>query len=259
MPRKPKEHEEDLNMESKKKQTFVTHWFNESATNNKEELKIVCDITSRAAEEQFSMYLKSGNTEVYAVIFYATFQTILEFLRSKEKTYKRFTFEIANSINIGYDNNDDEDNEKVGNFMPILEHISINRKIIDESGIMEESRTNQNFLRWKELNVKKNIEYIKEIQEKAYDKLKTEYKTNVRTSEAIIPLFCIFLDNICNVIKMKYKEAQGTDVSEVSMNVLGLFDIFYSFNEDENIEVIEYQPNIAMKLGLKDDNVAENI
>ena len=55
---------------------------------------------------------------------------------------------------------------------------------------------------------------------------------------------------------MKYKEAEGTDVSEVSMNVLGLFDIFYSFNEEENQEIIEYQPNIMMKLALKSDSVA---
>lgn len=258
MPRKAKvEKEEELDIKSvDKKETFVTRWFKDNAVNNASDLKIVCDLTSRSAEEQFRMYLKSGNTEVYAVVFYATFLTILDFIRNKQKTYNNFTIEICNSINIGYTNNDDEDNEKVGNFMPIMEYIGINRNIVDTSSSFDSDTTTQNFIRWKELNIKKNIEFYKEIQEVAYEMLKKEYKTNIRTSEAVIPLFCIFMDHITNLLKVKFREANGTDVSEVSMNVLGLFDIFYSFNEEDNQEIIEFQPNIRMKLALKNDNTA---
>lgn len=257
MPRKPKEVEQEIDVNEKKKpETFVTRWFKDHAVNNAREMKIICDLTSRSAEEQFCLYITSGNTEVYSVVFYATFITILEFLRSKQKTYNEFTMEICNSINVGYTNNDSEDNEKVGNFMPILEYISINRNIVDEGGAIDADKTKQNYIRWKELNIKKNVEYYKEIQEKAYEKLKSQYKTNLRTSEAVIPLFCIFMDHISNVLKMKFKEAEGTDVSEVSMNVLGLFDVYYSFNEEDAQEIIEFQPNITMKLALKADDVA---
>lgn len=79
---------------------------------------------------------------------------------------------------------------------------------------------------------------------------------NIRTAEGIFPLFCIFLDHIVNVMKMRFREAQGTDTSEVSMNVLGLFDVYYSFDEDDNKEIIEFQPNILMKLALKADDIA---
>lgn len=257
MPRKPKEVEQEIDVKAPvKKETFATRWFKDYAVNNAKELKFVCDLTSRSAEEQFSMFLNSGNTEVYAVVFYATFMTILEFIRSKQKVYNNFTIQIANSINIGYTNNDDEENEKVGNFMPILEYISINRTIVDDSVSFESDTSSVNLIRWKQLNIKKEVEYYKEIQEKAYQKLLNEFKTGLRTAEAVIPLFCIFMDHITNVLKMKFKEAEGTDVSEVSMNVLGLFDVFYSFNEEEGQEVIEFQPNISMKLALKADDVA---
>lgn len=257
MPRKVKEVEQEIDVsKQEKKQTFVTRWFNDIAVNNREELKIVCDLTARSAEEQFSMVLKSGNTEVYAAVFYGTFMTILEFIKKQQKKRSQFTIEICNSINIGYVNNDDEDNEKVGNFMPIMEYIGINRNIVDSGSNLDVDKTKQNFLRWKELNVKENIEDYKEIQEKAYELLKSEYRTNIRTSEAVIPLFCIFMDHITNVLKIKFKEAEGTDVSEVSMNVMGLFDVYYSFNEDDNQEIIEFQPNITMKLALKADDIA---
>ena len=256
MSKKPQEEELDIKTTQTKSVTFCTRWFRDFAVNNQSELKIVCDLTSRSAEEQFRMYLEKGNTEVYAVVFYATFMSILEFIKGKQKQYNNFTVAICNSVNIGYSNNDDEENEKVGNFMPIMEYIGINRNIVDDGSQSTVTTTTENFIRWQNLNIKKNVEYFKEIQEKAYEKLKSEFKTNLRTSEGVIPIFCIFLDHICNVLKMKYKEAEGTDVSEVSMNVLGLFDVFYSFNEEENLEVIEYQPNIMMKLALKSDSIA---
>lgn len=257
MPKLKKE-EKELDIETsetKKPMTFVKRCFNDYAVNNKTDIKIICDLTSRSASEQFSMYLKTGNTEVYAIVFYATFMSILEFIRSKQKKYNNFTIAICNSVNLGYTNNDDENNEKVGNFMPIMEYIGINRNIVDSSNDIEINKTAKNFIRWKELNIKKNVECYKEIQEMAFERLKKEYKTNLRTSEAIIPLFCIFMDHITNLLKLKYKEA-GDDVSEVSMNILGLFDIFYSFNEEDNQEIIEFQPNITMKLALKSDSTA---
>jgi len=257
MPRKPKEEEQVIDVNNQvKKETFVTRWFNDYAVNNRTEVKFVCDLTARSAEEQFSIYLKSGNTEVYGVVFYATFMTILKFLKGKQNSYNNFTIQMFNSINLGYTNSTDENNEKVGNFMPIMEYIGINRSVVNEDNSRDIDRTSQNCIRWQQLNSKKNVEYYKEIQEHAYDVLKNQYKTNLRTSEAIIPLFCIFMDHIVNVLKVKFKEADGTDVSEVSMNVFGLFDVFYSYNEEDDKEIIEFQPNIQMKLALKSDDVA---
>lgn len=256
MSRKPKEiPEEEIQVsQPEKKETFVTRWFKMYAVNNPTELKIVCDLTARSAMEQFSMYLPSNNTEVYAVIFYATFKEILNFIKDKEKTYKNFTLEICNSINIGYTINDNEEFEN-GNFTPIMEYLGINRNIVNDNSISI-NKTEKNFILWKELNSKKNVEYYKEIQERAYNTLKTEYKTNLRTSEAIIPLFCIFMDNITNVLKTRWKECEGTDVSEVSMNVFGLFEVFYSFDEEDNEEIIDFNIKLGSKLGVKDDNSA---
>ncbi len=254
---KLEEKDQELDVrKQEKKETFVTRWFKDHAVNNTNDMKIICGLTARSAEEQFNLVIPSGNTEVFAVVFYGTFLTILDWIRQKQKNYNQFSIEIAESINIGYTNNTNQDNEKVGNFMPIMEYIGINRNIIDSDNVSDEYKTSNNCIRWKELNIKKNIEAYKEIQEVAFDRLKTEYHTNLRTSEAVIPLFCIFMDNISNIVRYKYQEAAGTDVSEVSMNVFGLFDVYYSFEEETNQEIIEFQPNIRMKLALKSDETA---
>lgn len=258
MPRKKiEEKEQELDVKKvEKKETFATRWFKDHAVNNPSDLKVICGLTARAADEQFNISIPTGNTEVFAVVFYGTFLTILDWLKTKQKTYNQFSIEIAESINIGYTNNTDENNEKVGNFMPIMEYIGVNRNIINSYDSNDEYRTSNNCIRWKELNIKKNIESYKEIQETAFDRLIKEFHTDLRTSEAVIPLFCIFMDNISSIIRFKYQEADGTNVSEVTMNVLGLFDVYYSFDAESNQEIIEFQPNIRMKLALKNDDTA---
>lgn len=258
MPKKKQEQEQEIDLSTKKEQkkTYVTRWFDTNVVNNKPEIKITCDLTARSVAEQFSMSVRSGHTELFAVIFYVTFIQILKFISSKQKTYNNFTMEICSSINVGYCNNDDPENEKVGNFMPILEYIGINRNIITDDSTVESDATQKNYLRWKELNIKKTVEGYKDIQNDAYKVLQEEYKIYLPTEEAIIPIFCIFMDNLSNVLKQRYKELIDTDVSEVKMNVMGLFDMYYSYNDETGEEIIDIQPNITTKLKLKRDDVA---
>jgi hypothetical protein len=256
---KKEEAEMEINVTpSQKKESFAVRWFKDYAVNNASDLKIVCDLTARSVLEQFMMDVGSNNTEVYAVIFYATFMSILEFIKEKQKRYNNFSIVIANSVNIGYTNNDNEDNEKVGNFMPLMEYVGINRNIIlnDDRVSQLNNANSEIFLRWMNLNIKQNGEYYKEIQEKAYEKLQSDFKIFIRTSEAVIPIFCVFFDNITKLLKVKFQERMDTDESEVSMNILGLFDIFYSFNDEEDQEIIEISPNIMVKLSLKSDTIA---
>lgn len=288
MPKKIKEREEELDIkkvdEQKKKPTFAQKWFADHAVNNKAELKMVCDLTARAIEEQFGIRVDSGHTEVYASIFHGVFMSVLNFIRQKQRAYNKFTITFYQSVNLGFVNSEDNGTEKVGNFMPVMEHIGINRTIINRndysdytgyddpdkapSKIRIERSLKERLAEWNELNIreavlnwqvtnaKKNVEYYNEIQEDAYNRLKAEYHVSLRVAECALPMFCIFLDMMVGMLKMKFKEAEGTDVSEVSMNVLGLFDVFYSFNEEDNQEIIEFQPNITMKLALKQDEIA---
>lgn len=270
MPRKPKEEEQEIDLSNKKKtRTHAQEWFDTYVVNSKEDMKLVCDLTAKSCWDQFKLY-NVDNTEIYAVIFHGIFMTILDFLRSQESKWKEYSIEIANSINIGYVNNSNEDNEKVGNFMPILEYISINRNVVDSYDIpyadsaeiaakkvtIPKNHTDKQIMMWKVQNTHKTIENYNKIQTDAIQKLFNEYKINLRNDEAVFPLFCIFMDNISNVLKMKFKELEGTDTSEVSMNVLGLFDAYYSYDSDEDKEIIEYTPGISMKLALKNDDLA---
>lgn len=256
---KPKDDELDKDLEQEVKptrETFVTRWFRENCVDNPEDIRKVCELTAMSVSEQFAMEVSSSHAEVFAIVFFGTFQSILEFLRGKQKSYGNYTIQIGRSINIGYSNSSSEDNEKLGNFMPILEYVGdANRNIVQEDGGSPD-QTTRNFIAWKNLNSKKSIDYLKEIQDLSYARLLEEYRTDLRTAEGIIPIFSIFMDNINNLLRMKYRESVGTKVSEIEISVMGLFKAFYSFDEESGKEFIEYTPSPFFKLSLKNDNVA---
>lgn len=239
-----------------KKVTLAVKWFNEYCTESKTEIKQICDLVARSVETQFNMSVKSNNTEVYALMFFVTFVTVLDFLKQKQSSFDNFSFEICNSINIGYTNNTDENNEKVGNFMPIIEYIGVNRNIIRTEDINDDDNSTINFIKWKQQNLKQNENFCNQIQNQASVTLGKEYGIRIINNEIIIPIFCIFLDTLIHVLKMKWKEAYGTEVSEVGIHVLGLFDAFYSFDSKENLERIDYHPGIYTKLRQKSDIMA---
>jgi len=261
MPKKVKEEELDLESTEIKPRvkSYAARWLEDNCPDNREEILKICELTARSAERQFTFGPASGdNYEAFALIFFATFQSILEFLREKQRRYLVYSIEIGKSIKIGYSNSTAEENEKLGNFMPRMEYIGINHDITGKASPVEVNATTNNFIQWKVLNIKKNDEQANDIQEIAYNRIFNEYYIDLRTSEATIPLFCIFMDNIVNVLRAMAKEAQGTNVTEFTIRVLGLFDAFYSYDEMEGKERIEFTALPYMKLSLKNDNLAGN-
>ena len=237
------------------KKPFPIIWFDQNVSDNKAEMLAISEVTLLSCLEQFRLEVGIEKKALYAVIFFGTFEAILQYLRSKQKTFNKYTIQLFNSINIGYSNSNAKENEKVGNFMPVMEYIGVNRHLADPQKVTSDiSSTNYNA--WKTLNSKKNVEHYDDIQKLAFERLRTEYKIDLRTDEAVWPIFCVFMDNINNVLRMKFREAQGTKVSQIKISVMGIFDAYYSYDETIDKEYIEYTPKPFFKLRLKNDSSA---
>lgn len=241
-----------------KKITRTIKWFNEYCTENKKEVKMICDLVADSVANQFDMHVKSSNTEVFALIFFVTFETIMDFLSQKQSSFNKFAFKIGKCVNIGFTNNTNIDNEKFGNFMPLMEYTGINRNIIRDEVNTSDDKSEVNFIRWKQQNLTQNENFCNQIQNQAAVKLGTEYGVQIVNNEAIIPIFCIFLDMCVYLVKTLYNEANMTEdgPSEYSISVLGLFELFYSFDPEKAEEHIDFTPGIYMKLRGKSDLVA---
>lgn len=240
---------------------WALRWFNQYVIDDKEDIRKICAVVDKMASEKLDIAIANngGHMEVYAAVFHGILTAIMEYMRSKQKEgYKQFTIELGNSLNFGYDNDDDENNEKVGNFMPILEYIgtSTHPQRPRDTGVSNTNTIAAAAMNWKSANMKKTTSHYQAIQEIAYKILSKSYRVQLPTSELIFPIFCLFLDNMAAVLKYKYNELQGTGVSQVSMNVVGMFKATYSFDVINNEEIIQYQAFPAIKLGMKSDTMS---
>jgi hypothetical protein len=256
MPRVRKtEKEEEVDVKKPQIEPVCTRWFNENAGDDIEDLRHVANLTAKECHKQFNLNpCVSG--EVYAVIFYATFIEILKYLQKQRSKYSNYTMEIGKSLNIGYVNNDNDDNEKVGSFDPVMEFIGSSTRN-DKS---EEDKVNiqKHLTNWKTNNVKSDANIVTTIENGVIARINAaEFNIHIGYGAIAFPIFCIFLDGLVSHVKYKWKEAQGTNVSTVSIDVFRLFRIKYSFNEEDNQECIEYEPLTLMKCLMKSDDISK--
>lgn len=234
-------------------------WFLDNVKNNPKEIAEVCKMTARSMHEQASIRFENPNSTpaFYAMVVDRTFMSIVKYLAKMQACgYPRYTIMFGNNFNIGYQDDDNKDSEKIGNFIPVLEYGVQNKSIVPAPGVDSEDVVINSYKRWMELNVKQCIEETTWIASDAFDHLLNEDNLNLRYKEAIVPIFCTFIDMIVEVLKFKYQERKDADQSQVSIDVFGLFYAYYWFDEEDQGEVIEFEPGIKLKQDMKSDKFA---
>lgn len=235
-------------------------WFRINVTDDREFILKVCDMTSRKITALTHIRLINSQGEyvspvVYAVIVDKIFDVIGRYLQEQQKKHPEFNIVIGQNLNIGYTNDKNIENEKVGNFFPFIEYLTENRSVFPIVRSDPYETASLSYKSWLEKNVKKNVEEAKKIASTAMRELK-DAGYNVFFEEAIIPILCIFIDMLVLAMKHEYDALKETGQDEVSVNVMGLFYAHYSFDKEENREVIEFEAGIKMKQDYKNDSVA---
>lgn len=230
------------------KETKSKEWFADNVSENVDELIEIGDWSNKMLHDQLSIGLNDPQTTIaiYAKIFDAICDTVVE----REKEYDNFCLNVANRIKIGFTTTDSEDDEKVGNFMPFIEHC--NTTSADNSLDDEEDNTIVLCTQWNAANIKAQSEILKEAAARGKKLLSEMINIKLDSHEFIIPMFCIIHSQIIKYLKVKRIEKQ---VSEYELNIAGLYTIGVQETEDAE-EEIYFDPSIALKLKFKNDSVA---
>jgi len=197
--------------------------------------------------------IKIGHNAIPIAIYAVIFDCISKHLKSLQKTKESHKIIIANRLEIGFttsfDTPENEDLEKLGNFMIYMKHIE-NDKLteVDENENYSVVRCTQ----WNEANITSNIEDIKEITKMASDKLSSELNIQSSNPEIIMPLFCTVHD--CVVEHMKLKRAEDKKNFELRVNMAGCYDIYARLMED-GVD-ISFKPCVYSKGLIKEDGDA---
>jgi len=196
--------------------------------------------------------IKMGSNAVPISIYAVVFDCIMKHLKSLQKTKESHSIIIANRLEIGFttsfDVEENQDLEKLGNFMPFIKHIE-NDKLteVDETEDKSVIRCTQ----WNESNITTSIDDVKQITKLAVDKVSSELSIQGANPEIIMPIFCSIHDKVVEFMKLKRAEE---DKWELRMNMAGCYDIYARLMED-GIE-ISFKPCVYSKGLIKEDGDA---
>lgn len=230
-------------------------YFNENANEDTEDIQMICDTSNKQLYREFKMGFNNSETKkpdprLLAACFAKIYEAILISLEGFEKSYSEFEINICNRLLIGYSTNQDEDDEKQGNFMVYIRHLDSSKKH-DDFKDDPEANAIERAVQWNSENITNQSEVLKKISTEALRVLK-EIDVNFASSELIMPIFITVYENIVNYLKIIRRER---DEFEYEINFMGCFYIGVRESEDGNDDVY-IRPNIESKLRLKNDSIA---
>lgn len=230
--------------------TKAEEYFENIAVENRDDLAVIAEMARPEIFKNFK--IKLGTNAVPIAVYALTFDCIIRYLKSLQKTKESYRMIIANRLEVGfttsYDVEENEDLEKLGNFMFYMKHIE-NDKLteVDETEPKSVVRCTQ----WNESNLTTSVSDIKEITKMAVDKMQTELGIQQANPEIVMPVFCTIHDKVVDYMKLKRAEE---DVFEYTMNMAGCYDIYARLMED-GVE-ISFKPCVYSKGFIKEDGDA---
>lgn len=224
--------------------TNAEKWFEENIHENEDDLRQIGELAMRSISDRFNLTL--NKPELVISLYAITFDTIRNVLKEKQETYPDYSINIADRLEIGYSNYDNENAEKNGNFMFSIKHLpgkKINNKDDDTNETIELAT------QWNAYNITSDIETIQEIAERTIKAIDTKIDLAIGSSELIMPIFITIHEALVSFLTIKRVE---NGVCEYEINMCGEFDAGVKEDDQAN-EVVYFIPPVDLRLFMKDD------
>lgn len=220
-------------------------WLEENVVNNVEEMKQIGELAHRSIKDKLCINL---SPELCIATYGIIFETILQVLKSKQKKYSSFEINVCNVMSISYNTLEDDEAEKMGNFMPFIQQIQDGP--IPDTGI-DSSVTDSLEIcaAWNTSHITEQPDVLSEIATESVKNLSNQLNCKTMNKEIILPIFCLIHEQIVAFIKLKRVD---DDLTHYEMDVAGLYTIAVS-ETDDGKEIIEYTLSVYSKLSIKDD------
>lgn len=224
-------------------------FFNEKTKEDEEHILTICETASKQIWDKFK--IRFDDPRLLGTCFIVIYETFINKLKSLQENYSDFQIKICDRLEIGYTTNDNEDDEKNGNFMISIRHLNCSKKIY-EMDPTESPR--ERAVHWNTDNIIAQPELLRQISIEAIEELK-KVEVTIGMEELIIPIFVTTYEALIMYLTTKRKEK---DDFEFEINFMSCFYIGARETEDVDDDIY-IRPNIAFKLEIKDDNRATSV
>lgn len=248
------------NTEIKSKYTYEDK-YDEIVIEDAEAIETIGALSAARLKHIFGLHFvknEHGETEpkMPIIIFTETFDAVIEYLAKARRgmigrddnKYNEFHINFANRFNIGYDNIENDEDEKEGNFMIFIQDTR-ESKTVEEPKDTEMTPT-EKAVEWINQNIIEQSEAISDISIEAKNRL-AKLDLVFHSSDLIMPIFCTVYDVMVEYMALERaeKEPEGDDYE---INFAGAFFVMARENEKGGSDII-FRPSIDSKTMLKDD------
>ena len=228
--------------ETKESERWVRYYY-DNIYEDEEDIQMISETAISVIRERFHINLTDHRLATSA--FLKIFESFIDKLKSFQKEYNNFQINLANRLAIGFTNNENDDDEKVGNYMIFMQHLREATKIqsVDDPTVSNIERAVQ----WNAENVVENPELIRAITIEAVKYLR-DIDIQLANNEIIMPIFITYYECIINYLKIHRREA---DLFEMQLNYSWFF--IGAREAEDGRDSIFIRPSINGKLSLKSD------
>lgn len=227
--------------------TKFMQYFDARVTDDKEDIIKVGETSAAIFYDRFKITI--GSPEMYVTIWSVIFESILDKLVTLERTYSDFQLDIAQRLSVGFTSSDNEDDEKVGNFMVFIDHIGVKP---DDAEYDPTVPSKEKVVQWNMENIIEKPKIMQEISTEAVKKLK-DYDIQLGNPEFVFPLFIVFYETLVNYVKIRKHE-----VDEYEYEINSIWFSIGAREGEDGLDEVYIRPTIASKLALKNDAVASS-
>lgn len=234
-----------------KESVKLNQWIRDNFVQDQEICK---NIAKEAIQQIYDCFRIRFTTDETVLAFYSkVYDAIMDILWDKRSTHSEYAINIADRVEFGYVDNTDEDMEKVGSFVPYI--YNLDTPVSDFASDDISAKSIELCTEWATNNVKSQIKTIHDISVRA-TKLLAEVDIPNPDENIIIPCFVKIHEAMVAYLKhyydlYHYKE-DNPDTYELNVDFCGNFNVVVR-KDAENQTVLEIAPNVASKIGTKDD------
>ncbi len=210
---------------------------------DEEHIQMISDTANAVIRERFHITLTDHRLTTSA--FLRIFEGFIEKLKTLQREYDNFQINLANRLAIGFTNNENDDDEKSGNFMLFIQHLREAPKVesADDPTVSNIERAVQ----WNAENVIEQPELIRSLTIEAVKFLR-DIDIQLANNEIIMPIFITYYESIINYLKIHRREE---DLFEMQLNYSWFF--IGAREGEDGRDTIFIRPSINGKLSLKSD------
>lgn len=224
-------------------------YYDEFAKEDQEHIVTICETASKTIWERF--HARFDDPKLLAATFSKIYSAFINALESMESEHPTMSINICGRLEIGYTTNENEDDEKLGNFMVFIRDLNSEKR--NENATDPTLKAVELATLWNVDNIIENPGILRKIAVDACDMLKT-IDVNIGSSELVMPIFVTVYEAIVNYLKIRRHEKNDF---EFEINFMSCFFIG-ARESDDDIDTIYIRPNIEAKLQLKNDTAASS-